>query len=138
MALVDSTSGSGGASSSALVPMGGPPLAADVQASATRQTIIRSKAPEDEMKPFGFRAIHARYDAEGKLCNFEVDAGRKPIKRVRGAESDFIDPRTGLKGLFLKPPGDEEDGDEEDGDEDGDEEDGDEEDLLECLEIVVR
>jgi hypothetical protein len=76
------------------------------------------------MKRFGFKAIHAQYDAEGKLCKLEVDAGRKPIKGVRGAESDFIDPRTDLKGLFLKPPGDKQDGDEED--------------LLECMEIVVR
>jgi hypothetical protein len=124
VALVDSKSGSGGASSSALVLMGGPPLAANVQTSATRQTIIRSKAPKDKMKRFGFKAIHAQYDAEGKLCKLEVDAGRKPIKGVRGAESDFIDPRTDLKGLFLKPPGDKQDGDEED--------------LLECMEIVVR
>ncbi|CAM6024044.1 unnamed protein product [Sphagnum balticum] len=124
VALVDSKSASGGASSSALMLMGVPPLAANAQASATRQTIILSKAPKDKMKPFGFKAIHAQYDAEGKFCKLEADAGRKPIKGVRGAQSDFIDPRTGLKGLFLKPPGDKQDGDEED--------------LLECLEIVVR
>ncbi|CAK9252072.1 unnamed protein product [Sphagnum jensenii] len=115
VALVDSKSGSGSARSSIN------PIAADVEASVTRQNIIQFKATKDNMKPFGFKAIHAKYDANGKFQKLDLHAGGKPIQAVRSDESDLIHPRTDLKGLFLKPPGDKKDDVEED--------------LLECLQI---
>jgi len=121
LASVNSHSGAVGADVTALSPVGGPPVGGNLSVSATRRTEFKFTVPNNNVRAFGFRAIHAQYDSTGDFFSF-VNNERGAIG-VRGSDGDFdIDPRLDLGGLFLKSPGDIQDDDGED---------------LECLEIVV-
>ncbi len=117
---VDSHSGAVGADVTALSPVGGLPVGGNLSGSATRETLFKFKVPNNKVRTFAFRAIHAQYDATGKFLSI-VHKERGPAVRVRSPD-DEIDPRLDLGGLFLKSPGDIRDDNED----------------LECLEIVVN
>jgi len=112
-----------GADVTTVVPVGGPPVGANLRKSATKKTLFEFTVPDNKVRTFGFRAIHARYDSRGEFVSFaHVEEGALP-PTVRGEhESENIDPRLDLGGLFLKPPADTQD-------DNGDD--------IECLEIVA-
>jgi len=120
---VDSHSGSVGADIKAVVPVGGPPMGANLSMSATKETLFECTVPDNKVRAFGFRAIHAQYDSTGEFFSFvHVEKG-SAIPTVRGEQqSENIDPRRDLVGLFLKPPAEMQD-------DNGDD--------IECLEIVA-
>ncbi len=120
---VDSHSGAVGADIPAVVPVGGPPVGANLRMSATTQTLFEWTVPDNNVRAFGFRAIHARYDSTGEFFSFVHVEKRSAIPAVRGQQqSENIDPRRDLVGLFLKPPADMQD-------DNGDD--------IECSEIVA-
>jgi hypothetical protein len=123
LALVDSHSGAVGADVTALSPVGGPPVGGNLSVSATKKTEFKFTVPNNKVRTFGFRAIHAQYDSTGDLSSF-VHKEESPIGLQRRAAivSENSNPRLDFEGLFLKPPGDIQDDNGED---------------LECLEIVV-
>ncbi|CAK9209350.1 unnamed protein product [Sphagnum troendelagicum] len=120
---VDSHSGAVGTDITPVVPVGGPAVGANLRMSATRETLLDCTAPDNKVRAFGFRAIHARFDSTGKFVSFgHVEEG-SATPTVRGQhKSKYIDPRLDLGGLFLKPPADM-------WDDNGDD--------IECLEIVA-
>ncbi len=96
--------------------------------SATKKTLVEYTVPDNKVRAFGFRAIHARYNS---TCDF-FSFGHG-VARYLGLESAFhklesiqesknIDPRLDLGGLFQKPPADMHD-------DNGDD--------IECLKIVA-
>jgi len=102
---VDSHSGAVGANITAVVPVGGPPVGANLRMSATKKTLFEYTVLDNEASAFGFRAIHARYDSTGEFFSFgHVEEG-STLPTVWGEqESKNIDQRLDLGGLFLKPP----------------------------------
>jgi len=140
---VDSHSGAVGADITTVVAVGGPPLGANLSMSATKKTLVEYTVPDNKMRAFGFRAIHAQYDSTGEFFSFrhveeaivaQCDSTGEffsfthveeasVLPTVRGEhKSENIDPRLDLGGLFLKPPADMHD-------DNGDD--------IECLEIVA-
>jgi len=118
---VDSHSGAVGADVTTAVPVGVPPVAANLRMSATQNTLFEFTVPDNKVRAFGLRAIHARYDSTGEFVKHVEEGSVLPT--VRGEhESENIDPRLDLGGLFLKPPADMYDDNGED---------------IECLEIVA-
>ncbi|CAK9258326.1 unnamed protein product [Sphagnum jensenii] len=124
LASADSHSGAVGADVTALLPVGGPPVRGNLSVSATKKTEFKFTVPNNKVRAFGFRAIHAQYDSTGELISFVHNEG-SPIglQRRDPPVSMNSDPRLDFGGLFLKPPGDIQDDNGED---------------LECLEIVVN
>ncbi|CAK9860765.1 unnamed protein product [Sphagnum jensenii] len=119
LASVDSNSGAVGADVTALSPVGGPPVGGNLSVSATKKTEFKFTVPNNKVRAFGFRAIHAQYNSAGKFLSFVHNEGG--AMGVRGSDDEIdIDPRLDLGGLFLKSPGDIQDDDGED---------------LECLEV---
>ncbi len=119
---VDSHSGAVGANITPVVPVGGPPVEANLSMLATKKTLFESIVPNNKVRDFGFRAIHAWYYSTGEFFSF-VHVGWSAIPTVWGEhESKNIDPRLDLGGLFLKPPADMHD-------DNGDD--------IECLKIVA-
>ncbi|CAM6042274.1 unnamed protein product [Sphagnum compactum] len=125
---VDSHCGAVGADITAVVPVGGPPVGANLRMSATKKTLVEYTVANNKVRTFGFRAIHARYDSTGEFVSFVHDEKWSAVQwsavpTVRGEqESENIDPRLDLGALFLKPPADMHD-------DNGDD--------IECLEIVA-
>ncbi|CAK9271499.1 unnamed protein product [Sphagnum jensenii] len=119
---VDSHSGAVGADVTTVVPVGGPPVGANLRMSTTGRGLFEFTVPDNKVRAFGFRAIHARYDSTGEFSSFvHVEKWSHPT--VRGPQqSENIDPRRDLVDLFLKPPADMQD-------DNGDD--------IECLEIVA-
>jgi len=119
---VDSHSGAVGADITTVVPVGGPPVEANLSISATKKTLFESTVPNNNVRAFGFRAIHGRYYSTGEFFSF-VHVEGSAIPTVRGEhESKNIDLQLDLGGLFLKPPADMHNDNEDD---------------IECLEIVA-
>ncbi|CAK9855501.1 unnamed protein product [Sphagnum jensenii] len=118
---VGSHSGAVGADITTVVAVGGPPLGANLGMSATNETLVEYTVPDNKVRAFGFRAIHAQYDSTGEFVSFRHV--EEALLTVRGEhKSENIDPRLDLGGLFLKPPADMQD-------DNGDD--------IECLEIVA-
>jgi hypothetical protein len=65
---VDSHCGAVGADITAAVPVGVPPVGANLRMSATKKTLVKYTVPDK--KAFGFKAIHARYDSTGEFVSF--------------------------------------------------------------------
>jgi len=102
---VHSHSGALGADITTVVPVGGPPVGANLSMSATKKTFFESTVQNNKVRAFGFRAIHARYYSTGEFFSFGQDEEGSAIPTVQGEhESKNIDPRLDLGGLFLKPP----------------------------------
>ncbi len=100
---VDSHSGAVGADITAVVPVGGPPVGANLRMSATKKTLFEVTAPDNKAKAFGVRAIHARYDSTGEFFSFRhVEEGSTLLTVWGEQESKNIDHRLDLGGLFLK------------------------------------
>ncbi len=120
---VDSHSGAVGADITTVVPIGRPAVGANRIMSATKKTLFESTVPNNKVRAFGFRAIHARYDSTGDFFSFGHGEEGSAIPTVRGEqESENIDRQLDLGGLLLKPPADMQD-------DNGDD--------IECLEIVA-
>ncbi|CAK9197009.1 unnamed protein product [Sphagnum troendelagicum] len=117
---VDAHSGAVGADVTALLPVGGPPVGANLSFSATSNTKFRFELPDSEVRAFGFRALHAQFDSTGELIQVVHDEGFS-LTGGRRAPTVSENPRLDFEGLFLKPPGDIKDDNED----------------LECLEIEV-
>jgi hypothetical protein len=118
---VDSHSGAVGADITAVVPVGGPLVGANLRMLATKKTLFENTVPDNKARAFGFRAIHDRYDSTGEFFSFGHVEEWSALPTVQGEhESKNIDPPLDLGGLFLKPPADMYD-------DDGDD--------IECLEI---
>jgi hypothetical protein len=118
---VASHCGAVGADITTVVLVGGPPVGANLRISATKKTLVEYTVTDNKVRAFGFRAIHARYDSTGEFVKHVEEGSVLPT--VRGEhESENIDPRLDLGGLFLKPPADMYDDNGED---------------IECLEIVA-
>jgi hypothetical protein len=125
---VASHSGAVGADITTVVPVGGPPVGANLRMSATKKTLVEYTVPDNKVRAFGFRAIHALYNSTGEFFSFEHGAARyfsldsafHKLESIQ--ESKTIDPRLDLGGLFLKPPADMHDNNGDD---------------IECLEIVA-
>ncbi|CAK9874314.1 unnamed protein product [Sphagnum jensenii] len=81
---VDSHSGAVGADITTVVPIGRPAVGANRMMSATKKTLFECTVPDNNVRAFGFRAIHAR--------------GQQ--------QSENIDRQLDLGGLLLKPPAD--------------------------------
>jgi hypothetical protein len=91
--------------------------------SATKKTLFESTVPNNKVRAFGLRAIHAPYYSTGEFFSFGHDEEASAIPTVRGEqESKNIDRQLDLGGLLLKPPADMQDDDVDD---------------IECLEIVA-
>jgi hypothetical protein len=120
LASVDSHSGAVGADVTALSPVGGPRVGGNLNVSATKKIEFDFRVPNNKVRAFAFKAIHARYNSTGEFDSFVYQ--EEGPTGFRGSD-DVIDPRLDLGGLFLKPPGDIQDDNGED---------------LECLEIVVK
>jgi len=104
---IDSHAGAVGADITAVVPVGGPPVGANLSMSATKNALVQYTVPGKEVRTFGFRAIHARYDSKGEFVSFVHVEKRSAVPTVRGEQkSGNIDLRLNLGGLFLKPPTD--------------------------------
>jgi hypothetical protein len=102
---VDSHSGAVGGDITIVVPVGGPPVGANLSMSATKKTLFESTVPNNKVRAFGFRAIHAQYYSTGEFFSFGQDEEGSAIPTVWGEyESKNIDLRLDLGGLFLKPP----------------------------------
>ncbi len=67
---VDSHSGAVGADITTVVAVGGPPLGANLSMSATKKTLVDYTVPDNKVRAFGFRAIHAQYDSTGEFFSF--------------------------------------------------------------------
>jgi hypothetical protein len=126
---VDSHSGAVGADITTVVPVGGPPVGANLRMLATKKTLVEYTVPDNKVRTFGFRAIHARYDSTGEFFSFVHGEGRHLgseflLQSLLSVEkSKNIDSRLDLGGLFLKPSADMHN-------DNGDD--------IECLEIVAR
>jgi len=120
LASVDAHSGAVGADVTALLPVGGPPVGANLSVSATRNTKFTVKVPNNKVRAFGFRALHAQFDSTGELISVVPNEGSS-LTVGRRASTVSENPRLDFGGLFLKPPGDIKDDNED----------------LECLEIEV-
>jgi hypothetical protein len=102
---VDSHSGAVGADITTVVPVGGPPVGANLSMLATKKTLFESMVPNNKVRAFGFRVIHALYYSTGDFFSFvHVEGSAIPngIPTVRGEhESKNIDPQLDLGGLLL-------------------------------------
>ncbi|CAM6008636.1 unnamed protein product [Sphagnum balticum] len=100
----DSHYGAKGADITTVVPVGGPPVGANLRMSATKKTLFEYTVPDNKARAFGFRAIHARYDSTGEFVSFVHDEEWSAIPTVWGEhKSKNTDPRLDLGGLFLPP-----------------------------------
>jgi hypothetical protein len=121
LASADLHSGAVGADVTALLPVGGPPVRGNLSVSATKKTEFKFTVPNNKVRAFGFRPIHAQYHPTGEFFSFVHN--ERGAMGVRGPDDEIvIDPRLDFGGLFLKPPGDMQDDNAAD---------------LESLEIVV-
>jgi len=103
--ILESVDSHSGADITAVVPVGGPPVGANLRMSATKKTSFQYTVPDNMARAFGFRAIHARYDTTGEFFSFAHVEEGSALPTVRGEqECENIDPRLDLRGLFLKPP----------------------------------
>jgi len=83
---VDSHSGAVGADISAIVPVGGPPVGANLRMLATKKTLFECTVPDNKLRAFGFRAIRAPYDFTGEFVSFVHVEERSALPTVRGEQ----------------------------------------------------
>ncbi|CAM6069731.1 unnamed protein product [Sphagnum tenellum] len=64
-----------GADVTALLPVGGPPVRGNLSVSATKKTEFKFTVPNNKVRAFGFRAIHAQYHPTGEFFSFVHNEG---------------------------------------------------------------